>query len=248
MNRSCATCGAELSATAKFCRGCGAAVPVVPPVQQAPAAPATARMCGSCGGSLVSEARFCHLCGSATAPVDSADAPTTVLGQETAGTPPGQIATPAASSVPLAPEGGEAATASSVPLALEGGEAATIVSREPDPPPTSVAPEQPICPSCHAAVSAGARFCRACGAQLDGASPATVIPLRLSAPLCPNCRAQVETWASFCRHCGWSLSMPGESVTPSPAAVADGARCKVCGAPTTGSTELCSQCEQAMGA
>jgi predicted amidophosphoribosyltransferase len=233
VNRSCATCGAELSATAKFCRGCGAAVPVVPPVQQAPAAPTTARMCGSCGGSLVSEARFCHLCGSATAPVDSADAPTTVLGQETVGTLAGQIATAAAPSVPLAPE---------------GGEAATIVSREPDPPPTSVAPEQPICPSCHAAVSAGARFCRACGAQLDGASPAAVIPLRLSAPLCPNCRAQVETWASFCRHCGWSLSMPSESVPPSPVAVANGARCKVCGAPTTGSTELCSQCEQAMGA
>ena len=232
MNRSCPTCGAELSSTAKFCRGCGAAVPAAPPVQEAPAVPTTTT-CGSCGGSLVSEARFCHLCGSATAPVDSADAPTTVLAQEPAETLTGQTTTPASTSAPLAPE---------------GGEAATIVSRELDPPPTSVVPAQPICPTCHAAVSAGARFCRACGAQLDGSSPATVTPLRLSAPVCPNCQTQVESWASFCRHCGWSLSTPGEPATPSPAAAAAGARCKVCGAPKTGSTELCSQCEQAMGA
>jgi predicted amidophosphoribosyltransferase len=152
VNRSCSNCGAELSSAAKFCRGCGAAVPAVPPVQQASAAPTAARTCGSCGGSLVNEARFCHLCGSATAPADSGDAPTTVLAKEPAGTLAGRTATPAFSSAPLAPE---------------GGEAATIVSREPDPPPTSVLPAQPICPSCHAAVSAGARFCRACGAQLD---------------------------------------------------------------------------------
>lgn len=233
MNRSCSNCGAELSSTAKFCRGCGAAVPAVPPVEQASAAPTAARTCGSCGGSLVNEARFCHLCGSATAPADSGDAPTTVLAKEPAGTLAGRTATPAFSSAPLAPE---------------GGEAATIVSREPDPPPTSVLPAQPICPSCHAAVSPGARFCRACGAQLDGPSPATVTPLRLSAPVCPNCQAQVESWASFCRHCGWSLSTPDASATPSLAAAAEGARCKVCGAAKTGPTELCPQCEQAMGA
>jgi predicted amidophosphoribosyltransferase len=232
VNRSCLTCGAGLSSTAKFCRGCGAAVPVGPPVQQAPAAPTTVRTCGSCGGPLVSEARFCHLCGSATAPVDSADAPTTVLAQEPTGALAGQTDTPAFPSARLTPE---------------DGEAATIVSRELDPPPTSVVPTQPICPSCHAAVSAEAHFCRACGAQLDGSSPATVTVLRLSAPVCPNCQAQVETWASFCRYCGWSLSALAEPTT-SLTAAADGARCRVCGAPKTGSTELCSQCEQAMGA
>ena len=110
MSRSCSTCGAELSTAAEFCRGCGTAVPAVPPVQEAPAAPTTARACRSCGGSLVSEARFCHLCGSATAPADSADAPTTVLAQEPPGTLAGQTATPVSSSAPFAPEGGEAAT------------------------------------------------------------------------------------------------------------------------------------------
>jgi predicted amidophosphoribosyltransferase len=232
VNRPCPGCGGEVSATAKFCRDCGTAVPAAPPVQQAPAAPTTTRTCGSCGGSLVSEARFCHLCGSETTTADSADAPTTVLAQEPAGTLTGQTAAPAVSSARLEPQ---------------DGESATIISREPDPPPASGLPAQPTCPSCHAAVSAGTRFCRACGAQLDGPSPAAVTPSRPPAPVCPNCQAQVESWASFCRHCGWSLSTPGASTTPSSATVAEGARCKVCGAPKTGSSELCSQCEQAMG-
>jgi predicted amidophosphoribosyltransferase len=254
VSRSCPACGAEVSTTAQFCRGCGTAVPAAPPAQQAPVvaptttlqapivptttqqapiAPTTASTCGSCGGPLVSEARFCHLCGSAVA-ADSADAPTTVLAQEPVATPTGQPVTSASSSAQLAPE---------------GEEAATIVSHELDLPPASGAPSQPICPSCHTAVSAGARFCRACGARLDGPSPATVTPLRVPAPTCPNCQAQVETWASFCRHCGWSLPTPGEPASASTEAVVEAGevRCKVCGAPKRGSGELCSQCEQAMG-
>jgi hypothetical protein len=97
-------------------------------------------------------------------------------------------------------------------------------------------------------VSPGARFCRACGAQIDGLSPAPVTSLDMSAPGCPNCQAQVESWASFCRHCGWSLSTPAGSAAPSLAAAAVRVSCKVCGAPKKGPGELCSQCEQAMGA
>jgi predicted amidophosphoribosyltransferase len=231
MSRSCPACGAEVSAAAKFCRGCGTAVPADPPVQQADTTTATTRTCGSCGGSLVSEARFCHLCGSATPSVDPADALTTVLEQESAATVTGQTVM---------------RSSSSVQFALQGGEAATIVSRESHSSPASGVAGQPICPSCRAATSAGARFCRACGAQLDGPSPATVTALR-SPTVCPNCQAQVETWASFCRHCGWSLS-PGGSAVPSPMASVEGACCKVCNAPKTGPGELCSQCEQAMGA
>jgi predicted amidophosphoribosyltransferase len=230
MSRSCPACGAEVSAAAKFCRGCGTAVPADPPVQQAGTTAATTRTCGSCGGSLVSEARFCHLCGSATPSLHPADAPTTVLAKEPAATVTGQTLMPSSPTVQFAPP----------------GEAATIVSRESNSSPISSVTEQPICPSCRTATSAGARFCRACGAQLDGPSPATVTALR-SPTVCPNCQAQVETWASFCRHCGWSLS-PGGSTVPSPMASVEGPRCKVCNAPKTGPGELCSHCEQAMGA
>ena len=66
MSRTCSSCRAELSDTAKFCRACGAAVATQPdPVIEADASPA---LCPSCETELVPGARFCHNCATEAPP------------------------------------------------------------------------------------------------------------------------------------------------------------------------------------
>ncbi|PWU23297.1 MAG: hypothetical protein C5B48_08870, partial [Candidatus Rokuibacteriota bacterium] len=60
---TCATCGAENRAGAKFCRECGAAL---------------ATVCPTCGAAADSGQRFCDQCGGALAP----GGPTPVAAQE----------------------------------------------------------------------------------------------------------------------------------------------------------------------
>ncbi len=60
-----------------------------------------------------------------------------------------------------------------------------------------------ICPACHADNRKGARFCKACGAEL--------------APACPSCGAPHEPGQAFCDHCGSELRLaqPGAGSAPS---------------------------------
>lgn len=58
-SRPCHRCGESMPDNAKFCPGCGAAVP---PDHSQP------RFCPQCGSELAEGARFCHQCGWRTAP------------------------------------------------------------------------------------------------------------------------------------------------------------------------------------
>lgn len=64
MPAGCVRCGAVIVPGARFCRGCGAEVPV-PSVPQSPdaAASASASGCPACAAALVPGARFCRGCG-----------------------------------------------------------------------------------------------------------------------------------------------------------------------------------------
>ena len=53
---TCASCGAELAAGARFCPNCGA--------------PVTATTCATCGADVAADARFCAACGAAVAASD----------------------------------------------------------------------------------------------------------------------------------------------------------------------------------
>jgi len=69
VSRTCPSCGAAVSETAKFCRGCGGRV-----IAAAEAPPAvavsetTAQACPACGAELVPGARFCHMCAAEAPP------------------------------------------------------------------------------------------------------------------------------------------------------------------------------------
>lgn len=101
-------------------------------------------------------------------------------------------------------------------------------------------PPESRCGACQQPVSATARFCRSCGASL-GTLEATVVMPRPAALTCGGCGREIEDWAQFCRHCGarraTQTSKPESEST-----------CDVCGAPATGSSSLCANCAQAVGA
>jgi len=71
MSRTCPSCGAPVSPTAKFCRSCGTAVladPPLEPVPPEPVPPEPTQDCPACGITLVDSAAFCHGCGAAAPP------------------------------------------------------------------------------------------------------------------------------------------------------------------------------------
>lgn len=93
----------------------------------------------------------------------------------------------------------------------------------------------PTCPLCGAQVSAGARFCRACGKEIvRSAGPAAG-----GRPRCPHCGQEVSSGARFCRSCGREIvgtrempvTVPAQRVCPHcGGAVGEGARfCRTCG-------------------
>ena len=57
----CPSCGYENPSDASFCCKCSAALPVIPPKEEA--APAAGRLCPSCGAPASDTAQFCTKCG-----------------------------------------------------------------------------------------------------------------------------------------------------------------------------------------
>jgi Double zinc ribbon len=120
-------------------------------------------------------------------------------------------------------------------------EESTIVPSDAEAEPTA-SPLQPRCGACHQPVSNTGRFCRSCGAALEELQP-TVVMVSSSMTTCANCGQEVEEWAQFCRHCGARTPRQGAQ---GPSDGSD-AVCKVCGAPATGGSALCTSCAQAVG-
>jgi ribosomal protein L40E len=108
----------------------------------------------------------------------------------------------------------------------------------PPPPPSAPLPPvpgAPICVHCQAPVSAGAKFCRACGGPLPAPVSATPPPVAPPAGrVCRQCGAPLSATAKFCRGCG----------TPAPASAAPPANCPGCGAPLEPAERFCSGCGQ----
>ncbi len=95
--RRCAKCSAPLSATARFCTGCGT------PVAPAPAAPpAGERRCAMCNAPLSPSVKFCTGCGT---PIDAAPSKAAVVPPPPAPKPaaPAPVAKPAAAAPPPGP-------------------------------------------------------------------------------------------------------------------------------------------------
>jgi membrane protease subunit (stomatin/prohibitin family) len=78
------------------------------------------------------------------------------------------------------------------------------------------APTTTACPSCQAAMPAGAKFCANCGAAMPAAS------------VCPKCQSPVPAGAKFCGSCG--------------AALAAAATCAKCNAPLAPGAKFCGNC------
>ena len=62
----CETCGAQIAANAKFCRGCGMPQNAAPVPAQAQHSAAQV-VCRNCGAQLAVKAKFCDACGSQSA-------------------------------------------------------------------------------------------------------------------------------------------------------------------------------------
>ncbi len=78
------------------------------------------------------------------------------------------------------------------------------------------------CPSCHAANTAGAKFCASCGTSL---TPPTVT--------CPSCQATGPQGSRFCPSCGTSLAPAVSTCAGCGTELAEGAKfCPSCGKPT----------------
>jgi predicted amidophosphoribosyltransferase len=68
VTRVCQSCGAEVSETAKFCRGCGSTVHSLvkpPPIEDMQVPTPT---CPACSAELIEGARFCHMCAAEAPP------------------------------------------------------------------------------------------------------------------------------------------------------------------------------------
>jgi pSer/pThr/pTyr-binding forkhead associated (FHA) protein len=72
------------------------------------------------------------------------------------------------------------------------------------------APAPISCPRCGADSEPGMRFCRECGAGLDGTSQAPPQPLLSS---CARCGSARDSEALFCRHCGASFKDAGSPLS-----------------------------------
>lgn len=89
-------------------------------------------------------------------------------------------------------------------------------------------PQPGRCASCKAALTPGARFCRACGAAVEAteraASPASPPPPSAGSRRCPTCAAPALVGASFCHSCGAPLegrdTWVGAAADRAPAAAA----------------------------
>ncbi len=115
-----------------------------------------------------------------------------------------------------------------------GGVAAQPPPPGPPPPPApgfagggaGYATQQPAtvaCPSCHAANTAGAKFCASCGSSL--APPAV--------HRCPSCQASSPQGSKFCPSCGTSLVPAVRTCAGCGTELAEGAKfCPSCGKPT----------------
>lgn len=68
MSRNCPSCGAELSDTAKFCRGCGGRVGSGEETPKLAALDLARQTCPACATELVPGARFCHMCAAEAPP------------------------------------------------------------------------------------------------------------------------------------------------------------------------------------
>ena len=66
------------------------------------------------------------------------------------------------------------------------------------------------CSNCGSAVSAGMKFCKVCGTQVD--APASVAVASLEA--CPNCGAAYAPGARFCKTCGHAFALITASTPP----------------------------------
>ncbi len=109
------------------------------------------------------------------------------------------------------------------------------------------------CESCQTVNSAGARFCRKCGAIITG--PPTAVPSNAAgtrtlsgvvgaATCCPICGAPGRVGAKFCAKCGSDLSDQGHdrrlSGEATPPVVTE--ECPGCGARVAGGSVVCSVC------
>jgi ribosomal protein L40E len=76
------------------------------------------------------------------------------------------------------------------------------------------------CSSCTAPLAAGARFCRSCGAAVEGPGTRPSTPT-VDAPRCRSCGAELAPGARFCRACGADRNAadppPGVPVEPATA-------------------------------
>jgi membrane protease subunit (stomatin/prohibitin family) len=79
-----------------------------------------------------------------------------------------------------------------------------------------------VCPSCHAANPAGAKFCTSCGSSL---APPKVV--------CPHCQAENPIGARFCANCGQALG-------------AQPVHCASCGAEVAPDAKFCPGCGTAV--
>lgn len=125
-----------------------------------------------------------------------------------------------------------------------------------------VPPPVNACDSCGAAVSAGAAFCRSCGASVAREEPTPAADPAAS-HVCVGCGLPITDATRFCRSCGTDqLSQPRPDASTerlhaeyasAPAAAGAGAApqaraptasCEVCGGPVRGSERLCRSCDE----
>jgi len=109
------------------------------------------------------------------------------------------------------------------------------------------------CASCQTVNSAGARFCRRCGASMTG-FPATgpssvfgtnsVSGVAGASTCCPNCDAPARVGAGFCAKCGSNLSDRGHDRKRNGGTTAPGVmeECPGCGAQVAGGSVVCNAC------
>jgi len=126
----------------------------------------------------------------------------------------------------------------------------------------------PECPRCHRLLADAARFCGACGAQVDAGPPAAspagagtapetpLLPDAASGPRapgygsaaqsrCPNCGQPLGAGAAGCARCGVSFTQSADTEAAQPE---EPPRCALCGAPLKEGASFCGSCGAAAAA